>query len=183
MYLCTAFLNEVTGEGKRKLYINIIEGASVPSFVVNMLDRNRLENIVNDYLKGSDKFLVGITVRKSNVVDVFVDGDSGMPIKECATLSRHIEKQFDREVEDYELRVSSPGIDKPFVMKRQYKKYVNREIIVKLTDEKPFKGVLVGLHDDGITINRLSGKKGQEGKTISAKFSDIEEAKPVIGFK
>lgn len=147
-----------------------------------MLDKNEIEKIVNKSITGTDKFLVDISVSSTNVVDVFVDGDNGISIQECVKISRLIESSFDREVEDYELRVSSPGLNKPFKMIRQYKKYVNREIEVVNNDDKKVKGVLKSVSENGFELERKKGKKRKESVLEEYLFDDIKEAKPLIGF-
>jgi len=147
-----------------------------------MLDKKKTEEIVNRAISGSDKFLVDISVSSANVVDVFVDGDNGISIQECVKISRLIESSLDREVEDYELRVSSPGLSKPFKMIRQYKKYVNREIEVVNKDDKKVKGVLKSVSENGFKLERKKGKKGKEIVLEEYLFDDIKEAKPFIGF-
>ena len=147
-----------------------------------MLDKIKIEKIVNESVTGTDKFLVDISVSSTNVVDVFVDGDNGISIQECVKISRLIESSFDREVEDYELRVSSPGLNRPFKMIRQYKKYVNREIAVVNSDDKKVKGVLKSVSDNGFKLERKKGKKGKEIVVEEYLFDGIKEAKPFIGF-
>lgn len=146
------------------------------------MDKKKTEEIVNRAISGSDKFLVDISVSSANVVDVFVDGDNGISIQECVKISRLIESSLDREVEDYELRVSSPGLSKPFKMIRQYKKYVNREIEVVNKDDKKVKGVLKSVSENGFKLERKKGKKGKEIVLEEYLFDDIKEAKPFIGF-
>ena len=147
-----------------------------------MLDKNEIEEIVNKSITGTDKFLVDISVSSTNVVEVFVDGDNGISIQECVKISRLIESSFDRDVEDYELRVSSPGLNKPFKMIRQYKKYVNREIEVVNNDDKKVKGVLKSVSENGFELEQKKGKKRKESVLEEYLFDDIKEAKPLIGF-
>ncbi len=134
------------------------------------------------HVNGTDKFLVDISVSSSNVVDVYVDGDSGISIQECVKISRLIESEFDREVADYELRVSSPGLDKPFKLLRQYKKYVNREIEVLSADDKKIDGILKSVSENGFELERKKGKKGKEVVLEEYFFDDIKGAKPFLGF-
>jgi ribosome maturation factor RimP len=86
-------------------------------------------------------------------------------------------------VEDYELLVSSPGVERPFVMNRQYNKYLEREIAVTTTDEIKREGILKSISPEGIELEVKSGKKGKEINVEKLLFIDIREAKPVISFK
>ena len=70
-----------------------------------MLSKKIIGQVVEKFIAGTDKFLVDIKVSSTNVIDVFVDGDQGISISECVEISRHLEKTFDREQEDYELEI------------------------------------------------------------------------------
>jgi ribosome maturation factor RimP len=144
---------------------------------------SEIENIVNAYLEGQECFLVEVQVKKGNVINIFVDGDKGVNIAECVKISRFIESKLDRDKEDYELKVSSPGIDKPFKMKRQYKRYLGREIEVLTTDDKKWEGSLISVSEEEINLQIKQGKKGKEVLDKRILFSEIAETRPVISFK
>ena len=148
-----------------------------------MLDKKKIENSVEKHLQGTDKFLVGVEVSATNIVDVYVDGDKGVSIGECAEISRFLESQFNRETEDYELRVSSPGLDRPFKFLRQYKKYINRMIRLELNDGEKLKGKLTSVNEEEIEVGIKAGKKARDTVSKKIPFSDIKSAKPEISFK
>ncbi len=148
-----------------------------------MINKKDIERIVNDFLGDGDKFLVEVSVNHKNLINVLVDGDEGMPISECVKVSREIESRYDRDEEDYELRVSSPGLDRPFKLLRQYKKYVGKEIEVSAKDEEKKAGVLKSLTDKEIELEMSVGKKKKEKVFITVPFERILEARPVISFK
>jgi ribosome maturation factor RimP len=148
-----------------------------------MISKKNIEQVVEKFLSGTNKFLVEIKVSSANVIDVYVDGDDGISISECVAISRQIERTFDREQEDYELHVSSPGLTKPFVLLRQYEKYIGREIKVLTMDDEKKQGVLKSVSNEEIEIEFKIGKKGQEIKLEKLLFDNIKEAKPVISFK
>ena len=72
-----------------------------------MIDKEKVQSIVNQELEGTDLFLVDLKIGKDNKISVFIDGDNGVTIQNCIDLSRKIESNFDREVEDFELSVFS----------------------------------------------------------------------------
>jgi ribosome maturation factor RimP len=146
------------------------------------MDRKKIENIVNNYLKDGEFFLVEADVSKGNVISVLVDGDNGISIDECVKISRVIESHFDRDEEDFELRVSSPGLNKPFKMLRQYKKYIDREIEITTHDDKKIKGILKSCSKSSIEIEIKPGKKEKTAATRDLQFNEIKDAKPVISF-
>jgi ribosome maturation factor RimP len=145
--------------------------------------QKEIEKCINEYLEGQEYFLVEVQVKTGNVINVSIDGDEGVSIEECVKVSRYIESKFDRDQEDYELRVSSPGIDRPFKMKRQYIKYLEREIQVVTLDEIKREGVLKSVSEEGIGMQVKQGKKVKEQIHENILFTKIKEAKPVISFK
>lgn len=149
-----------------------------------MIEKSRIESIVNEFVEGTDQYLVDVNITSTNVIDVFVDSDIGISIKQCVKISRIIEGSFDREIEDFELRVSSPGLDQPFKIQRQYQKYLTRDIEVLKSDQNKIKGKLTSVDENGIEIQYKVGKK-KEAKLVTEKllFTDLLEAKPVISFK
>ena len=138
---------------------------------------------MDEVMEGTDRFLVSLSVGKGNLINVFVDSDTNITIGECAKISRFIESELDREVEDFELRVSSPGLDHPFKLLRQYKKYVGKEIAVVTGDDNKHSGVLLSVTGNDLEIEEKKGKRGKEKSIEKYLFNDIKEGKPVISFK
>lgn len=134
-----------------------------------------------------DCFLVAIEQRKKNV-QVFIDADTGLNLDKCQKISRYLESFFDEKSwfgEDYVLEVSSPGIDRPLVYPRQYRKNKGREVQILLTDGSEIMGNIVEADENGITLAREEIRK--EGKkkvreTIETQlvYNSIKEAKIVI---
>ena len=152
-----------------------------------MINKDFVAKLVEEQLVGTDKFLVGISVSVNNNIKVYLDSDTQLSIDDCVSISRNIEENLDREQEDFELQVSSAGIDTPLVDRRQYLKNIGRDIKLVLNNSKECKGNLLDVADEAITINyRYTKKQGkkrvklEEKKTIS--FSEIKIAKIVISF-
>ena len=70
----------------------------------------------------------------------------GITIDDCANLNRELSKELDEITlslqDSYLLEVSTPGLDQPLKLKRQYKKNIGRRLKVKLAD-KAVEGKLV----------------------------------------
>jgi ribosome maturation factor RimP len=153
-----------------------------------MIKKDQILQIVEPYLAGSDLFLVKFNIGKDNLINIYIDGDDGVTIDECVKLSRHIEQNLDRESEDFELRVSSPGADEPFVNIRQYKKNIGRPVKITLKDGKTKRGILEGVKEDIITIQEeiknknKKSKKMTTGESIQLQTDEITEAKVIIVF-
>jgi ribosome maturation factor RimP len=95
-----------------------------------MITQEQIIMIVEAILEGSDKFLVEVLIQPTNKITVFFDGDNNVSISDCQKLSRFIEEKLDIDYVDYQLTVSSPGMDRPIKLLRQYKKRIGKELDV-----------------------------------------------------
>lgn len=144
-----------------------------------MIDKEKIENIVNEFIS-LPQFLVDVTVSKANHIQVFIDSLESFDIEACRKISRAIENTLDRDKEDFQLDVSSPGLDKPFKVIQQYQKYHNRNIDVWTNEETFTNALLKEVNQDSIQIE-ITEKKKKEIKTY--RFDEIVKAKPSISFK
>jgi len=139
--------------------------------------------LIEERIEGTDQFIVSVKVLPTNRIQVFVDAVGGLNVKDCVNISRQIEGNLDREVEDYELQVSSPGLTEPFQHPLQYKKNVGREIKVTTLDGSTIKGELTNFSGEEITLQPEKKKKKEEAEPVTIPLSEIKEAKTVISFK
>jgi ribosome maturation factor RimP len=135
-------------------------------------------------------FIVDVTVRPGNVIDVTLDSDAGITIEACTEVHRHLLHEMDREVEDYSLEVSSPDLTKPLQVTRQYIKNIGRDLAVKKADKSKIEGRLLAANEQEITLlteqkEEVPGKKGKKlvEREITIPFTDMTEAKVMIRFK
>ncbi|MEQ8423420.1 MAG: ribosome maturation factor RimP [Cyclobacteriaceae bacterium] len=141
-------------------------------------------------LKDPAHFLVDVAVSGNRVqrkVMVIIDGDQGITIEDCAKVSRALSAMMDEKnliEENYTLEVTTPGVDSPLKLKRQYKKNVGRGFKVTLDDKSVVKGTLVTADDSSIQVEvEEKGKKKKESKTIDIPFDKIDKALVQISFK
>ena len=153
-----------------------------------MISKENIARVAERFLEKRDQFLVKINVGTDNNISIFIDGIHGVTIDDCVSLSRHIEASFDREEEDYELSVSSTGIDHPFEHLSQYTKNIGRAVELTLTDGSVKKGILeaanaeqIELAEEVIKKNRKS-KKMIVGDVVTIEMANIERAKAIILF-
>ncbi|HHB51724.1 MAG TPA: ribosome maturation factor RimP [Saprospiraceae bacterium] len=145
---------------------------------------NKISEVVSQKLSEDgfeDCYIVEIKIDQNSKVRVFVDCDSGVPIRKCVSISRRVEHFLDETLllgEKYTLEVSSPGIDRPLI-KRQFKKNIGRDLKVILNNDKKIKGTLNFVDTNGIILN-IKEKKITKQEEI--KFSDIKEAKVIVKF-
>ena len=153
-----------------------------------MIDKAKIAELAVEKLT-DDQFLVDVTVSSSNVIHVMVDSDTGISINQIVEISRFIESNLDRDVEDYELSVFSAGLSEPLSLLRQYKKNIDTELDVLLTSGQKLTGILIKADDLGIDIQvttkeKLEGSKKKElvTRVHSLGFPEIKEAKKVFKF-
>ena len=154
-----------------------------------MIDKEIVKKLVSEKL--DDKmFLVEISVSERNVIHVFVDSYSGLTIDQCVNISRHVEHSLDREQEDFELQVSSPGLSEKFKVKEQYFKYVGRNVDVVTISGSELEGIILNADNEGIELETSSRelvdghkKKQLVVKQHHLKYDEIKSAKAIISFK
>lgn len=117
-----------------------------------MLDKNLVRESVEKAIEGTDIFIVDITVSPQNNVVVELDSPGNLDIDTCAAITRAIEKDFDRDVEDYDLEVGSAGLTAPFKVKGQYLKNIGNDIEILTADGRKIKAVLTAVGDDDFTF-------------------------------
>ncbi|MEA3446915.1 MAG: ribosome assembly cofactor RimP [Bacteroidota bacterium] len=126
-----------------------------------------------------DEFLVDCKISKSNEITVYVDGFQKFSIDDCRRISKAIEAGLDRKKEDFELTVSTPGLDKPFKVREQYNKYLGKKVELILKNSKKLIADLQRVDDDGIQIAYRKNKKQVQEHMI---YDEISKTKPCINF-
>ena len=155
-----------------------------------MIDKQELTQAINEFIDGTNLFLVEVKVSPANEIVVTIDSEDSIDIDTCVSLSRHIESKFDREQEEYELEVGSAGLSSPFVVLRQYKKYIGKEVEVLTKAGQKLVGVLKSAEEDEFTVV-VTVKEKPEGakrkvdveKEYSFKYDEVKYTKYSIRFK
>jgi len=111
-----------------------------------------------------DLFLVDIGVSLHNDIQIVIDGDNGVSIQDCLDLSRAVESNLDREIEDFSLQVSSSGLSEPLKLTRQFTKNLGRELEIFLLNDTKIQGELIKVEEESITIKLRYRRKKQIGK-------------------
>jgi ribosome maturation factor RimP len=154
-----------------------------------LIAKEQILQLAEAHFNGTDKFVTSINVTSGNVIDVLIDGDTAVTIKDCVGLSRFIEGNLDREKEDFALQVSSHGAVNPLVNQRQYKKHIGKTFEIKLTDDTHHEGELVEFNENELILkyNTRESKAIGKGKvTVEKKetipFKTIKESKIKLKF-
>ncbi|MBC8266398.1 MAG: ribosome assembly cofactor RimP [Flavobacteriales bacterium] len=150
-----------------------------------MIAEERVSKLAKEKVLELGGFLVSVKVNPQNGIKVFVDKNEGISIIECLQISRYIESKLDREIEDFQLSVSSPGLSNPFLVQEQYQKNIGKDVVIKLKDGKKIKGKLLAF-DEKLKIETSKKEKGKkkiikQEKIISSE--EIKETKLIIKFK
>lgn len=160
--------------------------------LLNMIGISLVENLVNERIQelNNGLFIVDLTISNTNIIRVELDKmEGGVTVNDCVSVSRNVEHNLDREEQDFELHVSSAGLDKPLRHALQYKKNVGRMLSILTTKNESLEGKLLEQDGNGITIEIVKKSKDSKNKTISITESilisneNIKEAKVVISFK
>jgi ribosome maturation factor RimP len=158
--------------------------------VRTMIKKEQIVDLVNSFIDRHDKFVVMVSVGGGNKITVLVDAYTGITIDECAEISRYIESKLDREKEDYELVVSSPGLSEPFRIKEQYIKNTGRDVNILLKTGIKKTGKIISVAENGIDLEVVTTMKSKENKKKQniievsfIEFSEIKHTKTIISFK
>ena len=142
-----------------------------------------ITELVNAKIAETDLFIGEVKVKHGNVIYVFLDGDNGVSIEQCADISRHIEHNLDRTKEDFELHVSSYGIGSPLKFLRQYKNAVGKNLSVITADTNTkYLGKLLQVDEQTLIIEKSTLKKKEEGTKIEIPLQNVKTAKIEVVF-
>ena len=136
-------------------------------------------------------FVVDLTISATNVIHVELDKHEGnVSVNDCMSVSRNVEHNLDREVEDFELHVSSAGLDRPLRVHAQYVKNIGREVKVVAQDGAKTEGKLVEVNENQIVLenSRMERPEAKKKKELIVEqhvfpFEQIKETKIIISFK
>ncbi len=144
----------------------------------------RVKGLINSE---PDVFLVEIKIKPVNNIKVFIDGDQGVSIEKLVQYNRRLYRQLEEENfypnGDFSLEVSSPGLDEPLKLYRQYLKNIGR--FVEITDNEDVKseGKLISATETDMVVEITTGK-GKKIETVqhTISFDNIKTTKVQIKF-
>jgi len=153
---------------------------------MHVISKQHITDLAESFLMDSENYLIDVKVSASNKISVLIENDQHVAIQDCINLSRHIEHSLDREQQDFELEVSSPGIDQPFRHERQYHKYAGQEVEIKLRNGLKHKGILSLQPENAISLmpskSKSSKKTSIPAEPVHFSLNDILETRLVIKF-
>jgi ribosome maturation factor RimP len=154
----------------------------------DMSMEDQIEQRVNSLIETEpDVFLVEVRIKPTNNIKVFLDADNGISIDKLVQYNRKLYKEIEENQvfsnNDFSLEVSSPGLDEPLKLNRQYKKNIGRYVEVIQADGTRIEGKLISVEDDQVVIEEEKGK-GKKKEMIQhiIPFTNIKTAKIQIKF-
>ncbi len=132
-------------------------------------------------------FLVDIRIKPTNNIKVFIDADEGMPLSGLIQYNRALYKILEESGMypdgNFSLEVSSPGVDEPLKLHRQYRKNVGRYLEAQLQDGTVKQGKILEAQEDGVVLETETGKgRKKEVKQETLLFTDIKKATIQVKF-
>lgn len=166
-----------------------MRGQKVPSFIRIMNFKEQVAQLLEEALhKNKHLFLIQLTINEANKIAIVLDGDTGVTLEDCVTISRAIEHNLDREIHDFSLEVSSAGVGTPLQIPRQYKKNIGKVLKIK-TASLQIEALLENVNEDQIKLSWITREPKKIGKgkenvkhELEIPYSDIIEAIVTITF-
>lgn len=154
-----------------------------------------ITEITEKYLD-QELFIVDVVAKlagDTSKITIIVDGDNGLPIDQLARINRKVGAELEEKelIEHaYRVEVTSPGVDMPLKLKRQYEKNKGRDVRVRLKDGSEISGNLVNVTDEQIEVKpfkkkdkKKKGKADYEQDTVSLAFDNIDKTNILVSFK
>jgi ribosome maturation factor RimP len=155
-----------------------------------MIQKEQIYQFVEAFIADTENFIVDVKVSAENNIAVEIDSEKGIDIEYCAELSRFIESQLDREVEDYDLEVGSAGLGSPFKVLKQYQKNIGNEVEVLTKTGIKFSAILKDAAEDAFTVTVTKQVKPEGAKrkiTVEEdevySYNEVKYTKYLIRFK
>lgn len=147
----------------------------------------KVEAFVKQLIEKSENlFLIEIKSAPGNKISVLLDGDNGITIENCTSINKTLYKYIEENDffnNNFSLEVSSPGVDRPLKLLRQYRKNIGRNVEVVLNDSTRLEGTLTDANEENITIKEKTGKGNKMiMKTTTILFNQIKHTTVLITF-
>lgn len=132
-------------------------------------------------------FPVDVKISPSNHIRVFLDADDGITIEKCTAINRALYKRIEESglfsTDNFSLEVSSPGVDEPLKLHRQYQKNIGRKIEVILPDGATITGILTAVMEHELIVEKKTGKGNKINiEPITISFNQVKQAKVLTTF-
>ena len=153
-----------------------------------MITTKMLTEALERQLEGTPHFLVFAEVRPSGKAIVEVDNDKAITLNDLTAINKGLRETFGEAMDDLELEVSSPGMGRPFKVKRQYQKHTGRLVEILKTDGKLVRAQLESFDDSGLRVrieepSKVKGRPAKLGKeTTAIPFTEVKSTQASVKF-
>lgn len=150
--------------------------------------QQKIEALIEETIYADDDvFLVNTIIGAGNNIAVFLDADNDLTIEKCSKINRALYNKLEEQEifpdNNFSLEVSSPGVDEPLKLERQYKKNIGRTVQVTTNDGTISVGKLALVNPDGISIEKTEGKGKKAIITnTTILFNQIKHIKVLVTF-
>ena len=131
---------------------------------MNLFTKENITQLANQRISEFNGFVVDVIIANGNKIIVELDSPTGISIGQLENVNRFLNNELDNEVNEFELTVSSPGMEKPFKVHPQYIKNIGRKVRVKFNDGKTVEGLLQQVNAEEIEIVYQTKKKNEKNK-------------------
>ena len=152
------------------------EGTPTGSLDFIKMDKQQLQNWIEEYLQSTDYELITLNVSAGNDILVEVDRLAGVDVDFCAELNRYLVEKLETNANanadaDYSLEVGSVSLTDPFKTKMQFEKNLGHDVEV-LVEGKKLRGQLVSVDEETFSVDveekvAVEGKKRKETQIIT----------------
>ena len=155
-----------------------------------MTFKEKVEKLLDAAILERDHlFLIDLKIDEANKINIVLDGDNGINLQDCITVSRFVDDNLDREEEDFSLEVASAGVSSPLKFVRQFKKNIGRKLKIVSVSNEEFEAELTNVTEDNISLEWKArepkaigkGKETVDKKQVLA-YSEIKEATVIVSF-
>jgi ribosome maturation factor RimP len=122
----------------------------------------KLTELLRPAVEETGKSLLGveyISAGNNSILRLFIDHENGIDVDDCAEVSRQVGALLDVEdpiSSEYNLEVSSPGVDRPLFDIAHFQavigEIVNIKLSIPLNGRRKFKGPLVAIENNNLII-------------------------------
>ncbi|MBT3277432.1 ribosome maturation factor RimP [Candidatus Thioglobus sp.] len=148
---------------------------------------DKITDLINPVLEDMGYELVGVEYvasGKHSTLRVFIDTDNGIGIEDCEKVSHQLSAIFDVEdpiTNQYNLEVSSPGIERPLFHIGHYQRFLGNDITLRLVrplnGQRKFKGAIGSVSELNHSIELVT-----ELGPVTLDIDMIEKANLVADF-
>lgn len=143
--------------------------------------KQTISDLVNARLNGTALYLLSVKTGGGRIA-VTIESQGLISINDCTMVTRHLQSELENTnvFENYELEVSSPGMDEPLIDMRQYHKRMNQMVDVVTIDGRKQTGKLTAVNnDENIQLEITETKKidGKKETIVIEKIIPFKEIK------